>query len=354
MAKKKIAIIGSHGLYANYGGWDQLVINLAEKKNDDIEYLIFNSSDTSRDISIPEGVEVKWLPFKASGYQGVFYDLWSVLISYFKVDALLFLGAKAIVLIPILRVFKKKVVISNAGGVEWERPKFNTFIKKALRFTFNLSFKYSKHVVLDNEHYKIYLPKNVKSDIVKVIPYGGVIDTTLSINEKIKEKYPFIITEYYLSISRSLEDNQIEELCECFSKSNQRLVLISNLSNSEYGKKVYKRYKDIDNIIFINGLYNKPELDLIRRECKAYIHTHSLCGTAPSLVEMIIAQRPILSFDIPQNRFTLDNEGFFFSTFTELFDYIEEVNDLSINIPKQSLCDRYSWDKIVSDYESLY
>ena len=29
---KKVAIIGSHGLYANYGGWDQLVKNLAEKK----------------------------------------------------------------------------------------------------------------------------------------------------------------------------------------------------------------------------------------------------------------------------------------------------------------------------------
>ena len=29
---KRVAIIGSHGLYANYGGWDQLVNNLAEKK----------------------------------------------------------------------------------------------------------------------------------------------------------------------------------------------------------------------------------------------------------------------------------------------------------------------------------
>ena len=28
--KNKVAIIGSHGLYANYGGWDQLVINLVK------------------------------------------------------------------------------------------------------------------------------------------------------------------------------------------------------------------------------------------------------------------------------------------------------------------------------------
>ena len=29
---KRVAIIGSHGLYANYGGWDQLVNNLVEEK----------------------------------------------------------------------------------------------------------------------------------------------------------------------------------------------------------------------------------------------------------------------------------------------------------------------------------
>lgn len=29
--KNRVAVIGSHGLYGNYGGWDQLVINLAEK-----------------------------------------------------------------------------------------------------------------------------------------------------------------------------------------------------------------------------------------------------------------------------------------------------------------------------------
>ena len=43
---KKAAIIGFRGLYASYGGWDQLVNNLAENKSEDIEYLIYNSRDT--------------------------------------------------------------------------------------------------------------------------------------------------------------------------------------------------------------------------------------------------------------------------------------------------------------------
>ena len=44
---KKVAIIGSHGLYASYGGWDQLVNNLAENKSEDIEYLIYNFGYTN-------------------------------------------------------------------------------------------------------------------------------------------------------------------------------------------------------------------------------------------------------------------------------------------------------------------
>lgn len=30
----RVNIVGSHGLYASYGGWDQLVINLAELKDE--------------------------------------------------------------------------------------------------------------------------------------------------------------------------------------------------------------------------------------------------------------------------------------------------------------------------------
>ena len=82
--KKRIAIIGSHGLYAKYGGWDQLVNNLAEKKSKNIEYLVFNSSNTVFEKEPPQGVVVKKLVFKAEGFQGFFYDFQSILLSYFN------------------------------------------------------------------------------------------------------------------------------------------------------------------------------------------------------------------------------------------------------------------------------
>lgn len=350
---KKVAIVGSHGLYANYGGWDQLVRNLAERKTlNKFEYLIYNSSDTPDVVKCPPGVKVRKLKVKASGFQGLFYDFWSILLCYNKMDTILLLGVQGIPLIPILSLFKKVRIISNVGGIEWERPKFGYFSKIYLRFCFNLSFIYSDYVILDNQYYFEFVPKKISSKI-KVLTYGGEIDNTLDLNKDITDKYPFLNKPFYLSISRSLEDNQLEELCACFSELNEILVLISNFTKSAYGTAVYEKYKGFKNIILINGLYLKPELDLIRRKCKAYIHTHKLCGTAPSLVEMIIAQVPIISYDNPQNRNTLHNQGYFFSSFDELKEKINSKTELNYLIPSADLVKLYDWDNIISDYERI-
>ncbi len=353
MANKIVAIIGSHGLYANYGGWDQLVKNLAELKSDNISYLIFNSADSPIVNNVPPNVKVKRLIFKASGFQGMFYDFQSILLSFLKVDTILLLGVQGITLIPFTNLFKKVNVVSNVGGLEWERPKFGYFSSYYLKLCFKLSFKYSKAVILDNPHYKIFQPQKIKSEVV-VIPYGGVIDSSLDITDDLLMKYPFLNEEYFLSISRSLEDNMIDELCNCFVSLNKKLVLISNFTSSNYGNLVLNKYKDYKNIILINGLYDKPELDLVRRKCKAYIHTHTLCGTAPSLVEMIISRRPIISINISQNQFTLHKQGLFYTDFNHLNRILSNQNEFDNYIPSNSICELYHWQKIVNDYEALY
>ena len=351
---KRIAIIGSHGLYANYGGWDQLVKNLAEMKSEKITYLIFNSSDSDKNTKLPpDGVVVKRLWLKASGFQGLFYDFWSILICYWSVDTILFLGVQGIPLIPFLRMLRKVKIVSNVGGIEWERPKFGFFSKIYLKFCFRLSFIFSDTVILDNPHYLLFVPQRTKAG-VKIIPYGGEIDISLYVDQGFEAKYPFIKRDYYLSISRSLEDNHLNELCNCFLNSRHALVLISNLTNSEYGLMILNKYKDCKNISLINGLYIKSELDLIRRNCKAYIHTHTLCGTAPSLVEMIIAGVPIISVDRPQNRYTLNNQGFFYSSFSELQILLMNNPDLKEFTPSRECAKLYDWNRVINEYESCY
>jgi glycosyltransferase involved in cell wall biosynthesis len=353
---KRVAIIGSHGLYANYGGWDQLVKNLAEfKSSDDIEYLIFNSKESSKEIvKLPDGVFVKHINLSASGFEGLFYDFWTIFICYFKVDTLLLLGVQGIPLIVVLRLFRKVNIVSNVGGLEWERPKFGFLAKAYLKLCFYLSFKLSNNVILDNEYYlKFVSYSNIKKSVI--IPYGGEISYALDVTDNLLEDFPFLNSDYYLSVSRALEDNCLDQLCSTFIGFDQVLVLISNFSFTDYGRKILDKYSGQSNIILINGLYNKDHLDLVRRKCKAYIHTHTLCGTAPSLVEMIISRRPILSIDVPQNRFTLDNHGEYFKTFDELKTILsnEESIENQLQMPIY-LIEKYNWQAIVDNYQNLF
>lgn len=349
----KVAIVGSHGLYARYGGWEELVKNLAEKKADQIKYLVFNSVEFPPPDLIPPGIEVRQLKFKANGYQGFFYDFWSILLCYRKVDTILLLGVQGMPIIPLIRLFKNVRIVTNVGGFEWLRPKFGFLLKHYLKWCFNLSMTHSDIVILDNPQHRIYLPRKVKAD-VQVIPYGGEIDHSLDINDDLVRKYPFLTTPYYLSVSRALGDNKLEELCQCFAGTGHKLVLISNYSSSNYGMRVFRKYQGTPNLVLIDGLYYKPELDLIRRNCTAYIHTHTLCGTAPSLVEMIISQRPVLSIDNQQNRYTLNDEGFYYQSFSQILELLDKGGDLSEYIPAKELCDRYQWRKIVAAYELSY
>ena len=349
---KKVAIIGSHGLYANYGGWDQLVLNLAELKSKSILYIIYNSADTKKVDKYPPNVKVVTSRFKASGFEGLLFDFSTLLNCFFGIDTILFFRVQGIPLIPLLLPFKKVKIVCNSGGIEWERTKFGILSRLYLRICFRLSLIYSNHVIIDNKYFEKYIPRNINSKI-QVIPYGGTIDKSLKISKSMLKKYPFLKSEYYLSISRAIEDNMIRELCQSFSKSDNVLVIISNFCSTNYGKGLLKEFDGFKNIIMISGLYHKPELDLIRRSCKIYIHSHMKCGTAPSLVEMIVAKKPILSIDVPQNRNTMNGEGYYFQDFSLLQENINEIKN-KIETISNTMISKYAWGHIIKDYESLF
>ena len=346
---KKVHIVGSHGLYASYGGWDQLVINLAELKSSKIEYLIFNPKETPIRNNL-NGVSVRQLPFSGSGGQGLIFDCISLILS-FNADAIIMLGMKAMPMAILVKFIKPKLnLIINIGGIEWERPQFNKLYKVYLRFCFYLAKKASTNIVIDNEYYKELFDKGNFSKISK-ISYGGTIDNSLK-NLDVYDTFNFIDSEYYLSVSRSIEDNNLDELCDMFSKiPNKKLVLISNFSNSSYGLNIISKYRKFPNLILIDGLYKKPKLDVIRRNCSAYIHTHTLCGSAPSLIEMIVCRVPIFSIDVVQNRYTLSTEGSYFKDFDDLHSMI--ASETIPKIPSQEFAMNYNWKSVVTRYEML-
>jgi hypothetical protein len=69
---------------------------------------------------------------------------------------------------------------------------------------------------------------------------------------------------------------------------------------------------------------------------------------------MVVAQRPILSVDNPQNRYTLNEEGYYFTSFDQVQKLLDNGDDLNRFIPSIKVCERYNWERIVKEYESCY
>lgn len=57
-------------------------------------------------------------------------------------------------------------------------------------------------------------------------------------------------------------------------------------------------YTNAANVILLDAVYDKAELDYLRGNALCYIHTHSFCGAAPSFVEAMCLGLPFFLLDV--------------------------------------------------------
>ena len=167
-----------------------------------------------------------------------------------------------------------------------------------------------------------------------MIEYGGDHSAKKSIEKVHLEKYPFLKRPYFLSVSRAQSDNNLHMLLEAFEDLPEyTLCLISNWTVSDYGLKLWNKYKDkYKNIIALDAIYDQNELDVLRSNTSLYIHSHSFCGTAPSLVEAMNLELPIICFNAETNVETTENKSFYFKTAEELKSLIRSLSNKDLKI----------------------
>jgi glycosyltransferase involved in cell wall biosynthesis len=359
--KKKVAIIGTNGLPAHYGGFETLTNYLVEYLNKDFEIVVYCSKTPKmRQLKEYNQAKLKYFPLKANGWQSFFYDFITIFHAYFHSQNLIILGFSGAFAFPFNKIFRKNIIF-NIGGIEWQKvrgPKWSSKLEIRLKkWMEKLCVKNSTSIIIDNFSFKKYLEDEYKINPI-LAEYGGNHAIPYPITEDLIKKYPFIKTNYDLTVSRAQEDMNIHLVIEAYKSIPQRtVVIISNWQISDYGKNLYLEIKGkYPNIILLPSIYELSELNAIRANCQIYLHTHSLCGTAPSLVEAMFLNLPIVAFDVPSNRATTENKAIYFS---DIPDLISIMNNLDINKLDQLKRDmyeiairRYTWDRIVNIYRN--
>lgn len=353
---KKIAVIGTQGLPARYGGFETLVENLIEEKHSDILYTVFCSSkDCPEGVKFYKGAQLKYIPIvHANGVQSVLYDILSLLLVVRGYDVVLVLGVSGCIFLPFFRLFFRKKIVVNIDGLEHRRAKWGRFAKWFLRLSESMAVRFANVVIADNKGIQDYVYE-VYHKKTELIAYGGdhvLRDIANDKQQRILNGYHLSEAEYSISVCRIEPENNCHITLDAFTKLDSKLVFIGNWDISDYGRELKNKYRAYDNIILLNSIYDLDVLYVLRSNARCYIHGHSAGGTNPSLVEAMFFNCPILTYNVIYNRETTDNCAYYFRNASEI------ANLLSLPLKGERMGEiaykKYTWREIALQYEKLF
>lgn len=354
---KRVAILGTQGVPAKYGGFETLVENIiGDNCSDDVEYTVFCSGkDMPERLPEYKGAKLKYVNFRANGVQSIPYDIVSMMRSMRGYDTIMVLGVSGCIFLPFLKLFSHSKIIVNIDGLEHRRAKWKGRVRRFLKLSESIAVRYADMTIADNRGIQDYV-SHVYNKEAQLVTYGGnhvLVDVSKERETEILEKYSLKKNEYHMSLCRIEPENNCHLTLEAFSKSKEKLIFIGNWQHNGYSKKLKEQYSGYDNIMLLDSIYDLDILYALRKNTKCYIHGHSAGGTNPSLVEAMFFGRPVLAFNIVYNRETTHHKAKYYQNSKELLRYIENIPDNG-NKMSQVAWRYYTWKRVAKEYEALY
>jgi len=359
--KMKIAIIGTRGIPNHYGGFEQFAEYVAKYMvMRGHEVFVYNSHYHPYQESEWEGVNIihKYDPEQKIGTAGQFiYDLNCIVDTRKRgYDIILQLGYTSSSIWGKLMPKNAKVV-TNMDGLEWSRSKYSKLVQKFLLYAEKLGVKYSEHLVADSIGIQKYLKEKYKVDST-FIPYGSDVVEVYDVN--ILDEFRVNKYNFDMLIARLEPENSIEIILDGVVKSEiNRKFLVIGKHETKYGQYLKDKYSTYSIIEFVGAVYDINKLNSLRYFANLYFHGHTVGGTNPSLLEAMGSGAYICANDNLFNKSILGDDAIYFSTKDDVSDcliinYSEENREKIRKSNFDKIKKLYSWDTIVTKYESLF
>ena len=361
----KIAFIGSRGIPANYGGFETFVEEIAVGLSEQYNYNVVVVGDIYQKEQLNSITEYKGVQMLYSKYSKSDQTIRFYLDSMLKVwnsDIIYSCGVGNAFFLFIPFLFAKKFV-TNPDGIGWERLKWPNTSKKILKFMFYLSAKLSPYIVADSVSVEqVFREEFNRKKRIKTIEYGAHLNKTIGdTSDKVKDvlqKYNLESNQYHLVVSRLEPENNIDVIIRGYLKENHKfpLIIVGNIMETDFVSQLTKLKSD--KVIFIGGIYNRLELEIVRSNAFSYIHGHSVGGTNPSLLEAMASKNICVCHDNKFNKGVVEDSGFYFNTEQDVSDIIKDIecNDYSNYRDEvfEKIKNHFNWNNIVKLYDDYF
>lgn len=358
----KIAILGTRGIPANYGGFEtfaeELASRLALRDHEITVYCRRGNSTWKRPYY--RNVRLITLPAISNKYlETISHTFYSSLDAMFRgYDVCLYCNAANAPFIFLPRLVGQKVAI-NVDGIERKRKKWNLAGRLWYLMGERLSCLLSDEVISDAKViFDYYLERYNQTSTC--IPYGAKALKTLSQDALIR--FGLKPDNYFLYVSRLEPENNAHIVIEAFQKvkTDKALVVVGSAPYSQHYIDYLKSIQD-DRVIFTGFLFGDGYQEL-QSHAYSYIHATEVGGTHPALIEGMAMGNMVLANDTPENREVVGEGGmmYAFNDHEDLAAKMQLVNDdpASRETYNQQaiarIMEKYSWDSVVAQYEVLF
>jgi len=352
-----IAILGTRGIPANYGGFEtfaeELSTRLASRGHRVRVYCRAKHSSATY-----QGVELVYLPTIRHKYLDTLaHTFLSTLHLFFhRTDVALYCNA-ANAVFTILPRLSGVPVLLNVDGIERKRKKWNALAKAWYRCSEVLSTIFPTAFVTDAEAIRRYYRDEYGKES-RFIAYGA--DPRRVPSMGVLDELGLQPLRFFLYVSRMEPENRGLEVRLAFEQvvTDLKLALVGD---APYAHEYIRKVRDtVDPRVVLPGAIYGLGYKELGSWCFAYIHATEVGGTHPALIEAMGRGCLVIYLDTDENREVCGDAGLAYDDQAGLTERLRQVLAMTEAEREafraravQRVRERYDWDVVTTEYVNL-
>jgi glycosyltransferase involved in cell wall biosynthesis len=360
--EKTVRILGTHGVPANYGGFETAVENIARfLVAKGWRVVVYCQAEGKGAIveDVWHGIERVIIPVDLPGWRGTSKFDWLCIAHACQFrDVCLTFGYNTGIYNFRQRYHGIPNII-NMDGIEWSRARWGLMKQGILYLNERFAALFGNHLIADHPEIEKYLWTRASRRKISTITYGAY--PLQSAPKSAVEAMHLEPGRYVTLIARPIPENSIAELVQAFSarRRDHKLVILGKYlpEDDAYHRRVMANASN--EVYFAGPIYDAATVQAIRFHAKAHLHGHTVGGTNPSLVEAMAAGNPLVAHDNKYNRWVAGGGALYFDTPKAADHQIslllsdEKLRQKLSSAVLQRFNEEFTWEKVAGQYEDL-
>jgi glycosyltransferase involved in cell wall biosynthesis len=357
----RIAILGTRGIPANYGGFETFAEHLSTRlvaRGHEVTVYCRAHYVSPRELEF-QGVRLKVLPtIRHKYFDTIVHTFLSAVHAVSeRYDAALICNAANAPFASILRLAGTPVAL-NVDGLEHKRKKWNWIARRYYLMAERLATILPTETVTDARVIQEYYLARHRA-VSTMIAYGAEVERR---PDPTVRRWRVEPNRYVLYVSRLEPENNAHLVIEAFKRvrTAHKLLIVGDAPYArEYINDLKARARRDRRIVFTGFVFGR-DYRALQQNAYCYVHATEVGGTHPALLEAMGFGNCVLTLAAPENIEAIGDAGIAYTDERDLTDKLQRVlRDGSLvhsyrNRAQARVLENYDWDYVVDQYERLF